>query len=134
MPDLLLPLGVPIVVVIVGAIVFVYLNRRFPATVDPHAGRRVTVAEGAGGVVVRRYVSVADFQTDAALMAAAGWYPVTQSETSAGLNGAWVGVAVILGLIGLLVYWLILIVSILVLILAAVNGRKALIVSYQPRT
>ena len=83
-------------------------------------------------VEIRRYASVTDFQTDAARMAAANWHVVAQSESSAGMNGSWVGVAVILGLIGLILFWPLLVVAVLVLILAAVNGRKVLVVTYRP--
>ena len=83
-------------------------------------------------VEIRRYATVDQFQVDAATMAEAGWIVVAQSESSVGMNGAWIGVALIIALIGLLLFWPALIVAILVLILAAVNGRKQLIVTYRP--
>ena len=83
-------------------------------------------------VEIRRYATVDQFQVDAATMATAGWIVVAQSEASAGLNGAWVGVALIVALIGLLLFWPLLILALLVLILAAVNGRKQLVVTYRP--
>lgn len=82
-------------------------------------------------VEVRRYASVKAFQADAASMARAGWFPAAQTERSAGLNGSWVGVAIILAAIGLLLFWPLLLGALLVLILAAVNGRKELVVTYR---
>lgn len=85
-------------------------------------------------VEIRRYASVAAFQADATSMAAAGWFPVTQTERSAGLNGGWVALAIGVALIGLLVYIPLVIVGLVILILAAVIGRKELVVTYRPET
>ena len=84
-------------------------------------------------IEIRRYNSVEAFQVDAAQMAAAGWHVVTQSEASAGMNGSWVGVAIIAGLVALFLYWPAVVVAVLVLILAAVNGKKQFVVTYRPQ-
>lgn len=80
---------------------------------------------------IRRYDTIEHFQADAAVMASANWHVVAQSESSAGMNGTWVGVAIILALIGLFLFWPLLIVAVLVAILGAVNGRKELVVTYR---
>lgn len=81
-------------------------------------------------VEVRHYASVVEFQVDVAAMAAAGWKPIAQAETTGGANGATVALGVIIIVVGLLILWPLAILGVLVLILGAVNRRKQLVVTY----
>lgn len=58
--------------------------------------QRVTVQEGASGVVVRTYKNSAGYQVDAGPMAAAGWIPMSQVETTGKIPAA-SGILALLG-------------------------------------
>lgn len=84
-------------------------------------------------VEIRRYQDVAAFQEDAASMAAAGWHVVAQSESAGGMNGAWVALGVIVLIGSLLLFIPGVLLAVLIFILAAVDRRKMMVVTYRPR-
>ena len=83
------------------------------------------------GIEVRRYLNIAQFQVDAAQMAAAGWHVVAQSEQTGGVNGSWIGVAVGAFLGGFLVGIWLWVVSLLALVAAVVGRARETVVTYR---
>lgn len=82
-------------------------------------------------VEIRRYVDLEEFRADAASMAAAGWMVVAQTETTDGVNPVWVGAAIITGFIGLLFFWPVLLLLIVVLVAGNATRGKQLVVTYR---
>jgi hypothetical protein len=105
-------------------------------TTCPQCGQALTPAFGvpaAGAhIEVRQYDSVGAYQVDAAVMAAAGWVPHTQSESSGGANGVLVAVGIATCIIGLIAFWPLLVLSILAFIAAYAGRSKGLVVTYRP--
>lgn len=94
--------------------------------------QRVTVQEGAAGVVVRNYKNVAAYQVDAGPMAAAGWFPVSQVETTGKIPTA----SGLLAAIGVLVaFFLHLYAGVGIVVIAILIGiasrQKQLVVTYR---
>lgn len=84
-------------------------------------------------VEVRRYLSISHFQQDAARMAQAGWFPVAQSETTGGPSITWLTTALIVAFIGLLLFWPLLILALVLLVVAFLARSKELVVTYTPQ-
>jgi hypothetical protein len=105
-------------------------------TTCPQCGQALTPPirppEPGAHIEVRQYETVGAYQIDAAVMAAAGWVPHTQSESSRGANGAFVATGVVLFLLGLFVFWPLLIASILAFIVAYSGRSQGLVVTYRP--
>ncbi len=100
--------------------------------------QRVTVQEGASGVVVRTYKSAAAYQVDAGPMAAAGWIPATQIETTARFPPA-AGILMLLGVAVALVLSILIGLALVVIgaLVGVVSRKKELVVTYrhnQPTT
>ncbi|MGH9888220.1 MAG: hypothetical protein ACREBE_21990 [bacterium] len=94
--------------------------------------QRVTVQEGAAGVVVRRYQDSSAYQADAGSMGAAGWFPIQQLETT----GKFPAAAVILAAMAIFVaFFLSLYVGLGLLVIAILVGivsrKKELVVTYR---
>lgn len=76
---------------------------------------------------VRTYQSAKHFAVDAPVMAAAGWHPVAQVETTGGMSAAVIVWAVIILIAGLFFWpaW------ILILFVLVAGRRKELVVTYR---
>lgn len=85
-------------------------------------------------VEVRRYRRIEDFRHDAVRMADAGWNVTAQTEQSGGVRGAWVGVAVVMLVLGLLLWWGLLIVAALAFLAAFLDRRREMVVTYRYET
>lgn len=85
----------------------------------------------ASNVHVRTYASVQAYQADLPSMAGAGWSPIAQTETSAGMNTNWAALAIVSGIVAVVFLPILLIGTVLLLILAAVSGEKRLVVTYR---
>lgn len=138
MDTLALTVTVAVAILVGGALAFVYLQRRYPSLppelrAEAHRASMTqpVPADTGAAVEARRYASVAAFQADAVPMAAAGWVPVAQSETTGSVNGSWVGVAVLMVILGFLLWPPALIIALVAFVLAALARRKVLVVTYR---
>ena len=94
--------------------------------------QRVTVQEGAAGVVVRTYKSPAAYQVDAGSMAAAGWIPMSQVETTGKIPAA----SAILAAIGVVVAFLFSLIGgaaivVIAILIGIASRQRGLVVTYR---
>ena len=94
--------------------------------------QRVTVQEGASGVVVRNYKNAAAYQVDAGPMAAAGWFPISQVETTGKIPTA----SGLLAAIGVLVAFFVSLIGgaaivVIAILIGIASRQKQLVVPYR---
>lgn len=82
-------------------------------------------------IEIRRYPSGGEFEADAPAMAASGWYPISQVETTEMVNPLFIAIAVGLAMLGILFVGALLLAALVVFVLAFVARPHELVVTYR---
>lgn len=85
-------------------------------------------------VEIRKYQGEAAFKQDAAIMAASGWYPVTQSSGGAmSSGGQWcAALGIILAIVGVVAAFPLILVGVVLVIIGAFLRDTTYTVTYRP--